>query len=58
MKRSYNDRWLAGVCGGIAEALDVEAIYIRGIVLILFLVGHLITACIYLLAWMMLDEGP
>ena len=51
LERSRIDRWLAGVCSGIARYFDVDALLIR----ILFLLSVLVTGgaslLIYLVLW-------
>ncbi|RCK77699.1 MAG: hypothetical protein IGBAC_2008 [Ignavibacteriae bacterium] len=55
--RSINDKWIAGVCGGIAEYLKVDAIIIRLLFILLILIGG--TGIIfYLLAWIMVPVNP
>ena len=39
LRRNTSDKWLAGVCSGIAERLGVDPIVIRAVVLALFLFG-------------------
>lgn len=50
LRRSLNDRWIAGVCGGIAQATGIESWVLRllGVVLLLFGGAGLL---IYLLLW-------
>ena len=55
--RSKEDRWVAGVCGGLAEYLDIDPIIVRLIALILVLCagGGLL---IYIIAWLVVPEEP
>jgi phage shock protein C len=55
--RSKNDRWVAGVCGGLAEYLDIDPIIIRLITLALVLTagGGLL---VYIIAWLIVPEEP
>ncbi len=55
LHRSVNDRVLGGVCGGLAESLSVETIYIRlaFLVLVLYAGNGLL---VYLLLWMILPK--
>ena len=55
--RSKKNRKIAGVCGGIAEYLDIDPIIIRLITLILVLSagGGLIA---YIIAWIVVPEEP
>jgi phage shock protein C len=60
VKRLYlsrTDRKIAGVCGGIAQYLDIDPTLVRLIwVATLFFVGGGLLA--YLIAWIVLDEEP
>lgn len=42
--RSKNDRFLGGVCGGIAEYLDIDSTLIR----LIFIVGVVFSGCGFL----------
>ena len=55
--RSKEDRWVGGVCGGLAKYLDVDPIVIRLIALILVLCagGGLL---VYIIAWIVIPEEP
>jgi phage shock protein PspC (stress-responsive transcriptional regulator) len=50
MRRSASDRWIGGVCGGIARATGVESWIWRLIFGVLFLFGGT-GVLIYLLLW-------
>lgn len=50
LRRNTSDKWLAGVCSGIAERLGVDPIVIRAVALALFLFGG-IGFILYALAW-------
>ncbi|MGB8382647.1 MAG: PspC domain-containing protein, partial [Dermatophilaceae bacterium] len=50
LRRNTSDKWLAGVCSGIAERLGVDPIVIRAVALGLFLFGG-IGFILYALAW-------
>jgi phage shock protein C len=55
--RSNKDYKLAGVCGGIAEYLGIDATLIRlGWILLTFLGGSGILA--YLIAWVVMPKRP
>lgn len=56
--RSDDDRWIAGVCGGIAEYTGVDAGLIRLIVVVATIlgVGSLILA--YVAAWIIMPKAP
>jgi phage shock protein PspC (stress-responsive transcriptional regulator) len=55
--RSRNDRWLAGVCGGVAEYTGVDANLIRLVVVLgtIFGFGSLFVA--YVVAWILMPEA-
>ena len=50
LRRNTSDKWLAGVCSGIADRLGVDPIVIRAVALALFLFGG-IGFILYALAW-------
>ena len=54
--RSRDDRWLGGVCGGIAEYAGIDANLVRIIVVLgtIFGAGSLLIA--YLVAWALMPE--
>lgn len=55
--RSNEDRWLAGVCGGIAEYFDVDSTLIRVLfILFSFVVGG--GLIIYLILWLVMPPEP
>lgn len=57
MKRSRDNRVIAGVCAGIADELDVDPIWIRGLWLLLtFGTCGFPGGLIYILAWMLMPE--
>lgn len=53
LQRSLQNRWIAGVCGGIGEYLDVDPLIIRLLLLILLFVGGS-GIIIYIVAWIMM----
>jgi phage shock protein C len=55
--RSRNDRWLAGVCGGVAEYTGVDANLVRLVVVLgtIFGFGSLFVA--YVVAWILMPEA-
>jgi phage shock protein C len=52
--RSRDNRRIAGVCGGLAKVLDIDARLLRWG----FILTAEVTAVIYLLLWIYLDEEP
>lgn len=55
--RSRDDRWVAGVCGGIGEYAGIDANLVRLLAVIggVFSAGTLIIA--YLVAWVVMPEA-
>jgi phage shock protein C len=54
--RSRDDRWVAGVCGGFARYLGVDANLVRLLVVLgtIFGFGSLVIA--YVVAWILMPE--
>ena len=56
LTRSRDNRWLAGVCGGIAEYFEVDSTLIRVLfILFSFAVGGGIL--IYIILWLIMPEA-
>jgi len=62
MKRLYlsdTDKKLAGVCGGIAEYLEIDPTIARLLVVVLDLLTGVIPGLfVYLVAWMIMPRKP
>jgi phage shock protein PspC (stress-responsive transcriptional regulator) len=56
LRRSRNDRMLAGVCGGFAEFFGVSAFWFRLAMLIAFIPGGVPGFFIYLLLWIIVPS--
>ena len=54
LNRSRDDRMIARVCGGLGKHLNVDPRLLRWI----FVLTAEVTAPIYLLMWIFLDEEP
>ncbi len=54
--RSKN-KWLAGVCGGIAEYFNLDPILIRVIWLVLSL-AYGVGILAYIIAWLLIPKNP
>lgn len=56
LTRSRDDRWLAGVCGGVAKYLGVDSNLVRLVVVLgtIFGFGSLLIA--YIVAWIIMPE--
>lgn len=58
LRRSKSDRMVAGVCGGIAELLNVDAAVVRIILVAATLLGFGTGAVLYLICWVLMPgEG-
>ena len=57
LHRSTDDRWLAGVCGGLAKYFNVDPTLMRVIFVILALIG-LGGVIIYLVLWVIIPPEP
>ena len=55
--RSTDDRWLGGVCGGLGQYFNMDAIIIRIIFIILGLIG-LGGVILYVILWIIIPEQP
>jgi len=62
MKRlflSRNEKKIAGVCGGLAEYIDIDPTIVRLVTIILAIATALFPVVIgYLLAWMIIPTRP
>lgn len=56
--RNKRDRVLGGVCGGIAEYLDVDPVVVRLIWTIATLISMGLGILAYLIAWIIIPEEP
>lgn len=55
--RSRTDRMIGGVCGGLAEALDVDVALLRISLVALTILGGGIGIPLYIAAWILAPEG-
>lgn len=56
LTRSTTDKWLGGVCGGLAEYTGVDATLIRLVTVVLVIVGVGTTLLVYLAAWLLMPQ--
>ncbi|GAA1343586.1 PspC domain-containing protein [Saccharothrix algeriensis] len=56
LRRSRDDRMVAGVCGGVARLLGVDAALLRILLVAATLVGFGAGAVLYLAAWFLVPE--
>lgn len=54
--RSRDDRWLAGVCGGVAAYLGVDSNIVRLVVVLGTVLGFGSLAIAYIVAWILMPE--
>jgi len=60
-RRFHLDRrngWIAGVCAGVADTLHTEAAFLRVGFVVCGLFMPKVTIAVYLIAWILLDDGP
>ena len=57
LRRSVNDRWLAGVCGGLAEFFGVNAFWFRLAFLIALIPGGVPGFTLYALMWLIIPAA-
>jgi phage shock protein PspC (stress-responsive transcriptional regulator) len=58
-KRLYRsrNRWLAGVCGGIADYMNLDPTIIR-VLWIVFALAYGVGILAYIVAWLVIPQGP
>jgi phage shock protein C len=56
LRRSRDDRMVAGVCGGIARMFNMDAALVRILLVAATLLGVGTGAVIYVIAWMVVPE--
>jgi phage shock protein C len=57
--RSRDDRWIAGVCGGIAKALGWDSTLVRILYVIVSIVSVAFPGTIaYLVLWLVMPQEP
>ncbi|HLN75729.1 MAG TPA: PspC domain-containing protein [Nocardioidaceae bacterium] len=54
--RSRDDRWISGVCGGVAAYLGVDANLVRLVVVLGTVLGLGSLAVAYVVAWILMPE--
>jgi phage shock protein PspC (stress-responsive transcriptional regulator) len=59
LTRSTTDRWLTGVCGGLAEYFRVDSTLVRlGVLLLFVLTGFFPLGVLYVVAAIIMPEAP
>jgi phage shock protein C len=56
LRRSRDDRMVAGVCGGIAKMFGVDAALVRILLVAATLLGFGTGAVLYLICWLVVPE--
>ncbi|MFC0673365.1 PspC domain-containing protein [Brachybacterium hainanense] len=54
--RRGHDRWIAGVCGGVAERTGLDPMLVRGIALVVALLGGPVLI-LYAIAWLLVPDA-
>ena len=57
LQRSDDDRWIGGVCGGLADYTGVDAGLIRLIVAVATILGFGSLILAYLVAWLIMPKA-
>ena len=56
LRRSTDDRMLAGVAGGLARYFNVDATLVRIAFVVLTIIGSGVGVALYLAAWLLIPE--
>jgi phage shock protein C len=56
LRRSRDDRMVAGVCGGLARMVNMDAALVRILLVAATLLGFGAGAVLYVIAWMVVPE--
>lgn len=57
LTRSTDQKWIAGICGGIAEYTGIDANLIRLVAVVLTVVGVGTVVVVYIVAWFLMPKG-
>jgi phage shock protein C len=57
LARSADDRWLGGVCGGVADYLGMDANLVRLLVVLGTVLGLGSLILVYVVAWVLMPRG-
>lgn len=52
-----DDRWVAGVCGGIADYTGLDPMLVRLLTVVVVLLGLGSTILVYLAAWLLVPDA-
>lgn len=56
--RSKTDNRIAGVCGGIAENMDVDSTLVRIVFVVSIFTPHIPAVLFYLACWLIIPQDP
>jgi phage shock protein C len=56
--RSNNDKWIAGVCGGIGEYFGINSKWVRVIFVAGLPIPFVPSIPVYLLCWLLISPNP
>jgi len=56
--RSKKEQMLGGICGGLAEYIDVDPSIIRLICVVLIVISWGLFLLVYIAAWIIIPESP
>lgn len=56
LTRTRDDKMIAGVCGGVARYLNVDATLVRVLMVVALVVGFFSPGLVYLIAWVLMPE--
>jgi phage shock protein PspC (stress-responsive transcriptional regulator) len=57
LTRSPDDRWIAGICGGLAEYTGIDATLIRVVLLLATILGAGSLILVYLICWLIIPKA-
>jgi phage shock protein PspC (stress-responsive transcriptional regulator) len=57
LERSIDDKWIGGVCGGLAEYTGVDANLIRILVVLATVLGFGSLIVAYVVAWLLMPQA-
>ena len=58
LTRSRDDKWIAGICGGIADYTGIDASIVRVVVVVATILGAGSLILAYLVAWALVPRRP
>ena len=57
LKLNRDDKWIVGVCGGIARKFGIDSDVLRIITVILFLCPYVPVGLIYIILWIIMPSN-